>query len=95
MRGAISIRYITGAGYAGRLNLALYCMRYLALTFLRAGAFRYCKIDRFFFREAAPRVRGAQHRLAGPAILGTEILYTDSALGTDDQRVVGMPSPIL
>jgi len=42
--------------------------------------YRYYKIDRFFLREVAPRALRAQHRLAGPAILGTEILYVDSTL---------------
>lgn len=57
------------------LNLASRCIS-LALIFVnvRGSLPLLQKIDRFFFREA-PGARGAQHRLAGPAILGTEILY--------------------
>lgn len=62
-----------------------------------AGVFRYCKIDRFFFREVPPCARGAQHRLAGPAILSTEILtyIPIPRARMDDQRVVdAMPHPL-
>lgn len=62
-------------------------MRYISRSLrMRMEAYRYCKINKCFFREVAPHALGAQHRLAGPAILGTEICRFPAM--TDDQRVV-------